>query len=64
LLSGGCRQSEQISAAAEASRKTLRITNVDIRGDQATVTLGPSSSGSSIARDSVGSELTGPGTPH
>jgi len=54
LLSGGCRQSEEISAAAEAARKRLRITNVDVRGDQATVTLGSSS-----ARDSARSELTG-----
>jgi hypothetical protein len=59
LLSGGCRQSEQISAAAEAARKRLRIAKVDIRGDQATVTLGSASSGSSVAGDSVGSELTG-----
>jgi hypothetical protein len=59
LLSGGCRQSEQISAADEAARKRLRITKVDIRGDEATVTLGSSASRSSIARDAVGSELTG-----
>jgi hypothetical protein len=59
LLSGGCRQSEQISVAAEAARTRLRITNIHIRGDQATVTLGSSSSSSAIARDSVGSELTG-----
>jgi hypothetical protein len=59
LLSGGCGQSEQISAVAEAARQRLRITKVDIRDDQATVTLGPTSSSSSVARDPVGSELTG-----
>jgi hypothetical protein len=59
LFSGGCRQSEQISAAAEAARRRLRITKVDIRGDQATVTLGSSSSSSRVARKSAGGELTG-----
>jgi hypothetical protein len=59
LFSGGCRQSEQISAAAEAARRRLRITKVDIRGDQATVSLGSSSSSSLVARESAGGELTG-----
>ena len=59
LLSGGCRQSEAISTAAEAARKRLRIANVDVRGDQATVTFGSSSSNPSFARDSAESELTG-----
>ena len=59
LLSGGCRQSEEISRAAEAARKRLRITTVEIRGDQATVTLGSSSTPASIAQDSGASELTG-----
>ena len=59
LFSGGCRQSEQISSAAEAARKGLRITKVDIHGDQATVTLGASLSSSSTGRDSADGELTG-----
>jgi hypothetical protein len=46
LFSGGCRQSEEISAADEAARKRLRIAKVDIHGNQATVTFGSSSGGS------------------
>ena len=59
LFSGGCRQSEQISSAAEAARKGLRITKVDIHDDQATVTLAASLSSSSTGRDSADGELTG-----
>lgn len=59
LLSGGCRQSEALSTAAEDARKKLRIAKVDVRGGQATVTLGASSSSASAARDAAGSQLTG-----
>jgi hypothetical protein len=39
VLVGGCQQSEQLSAAQEAARQRLRITDVNVQGDQATVTV-------------------------
>jgi hypothetical protein len=39
VLLGGCQQSEEISPAQEAARQRLRITEVNVQGDQATVTV-------------------------
>ena len=41
VLSGGCQQDQQASAAEEAARRTLRIARIDVHGDHATVALAP-----------------------
>lgn len=58
-LSGGCQQSQQISAAEKAARENLRVAHIRVRGDQATVTLVSVARSASIASDRGAPRLTG-----